>query len=65
MLKNLWLTRRVFQHIHCLAGHQWPFALKAFRKVDVAGVIHDIGHFGTAYSGIYLVLLFVLLIAYV
>ena len=46
-------------------GTQWPFALKAFRKVDVAGVIHDIGHFGTAYSGIYLVLLFVLLIAYV
>ena len=44
---------------------QWPFALKAFRKVEVAGVIHDIGHFGTAYSGIYLVLLFVLLIAYV
>ncbi len=46
-------------------GTQWPFALKAFRKVDVAGVIHDIGHFGTAYCGIYLVLLFVLLIAYV
>ena len=22
-------------------GTQWPFALKAFRKVDVAGVIHD------------------------
>ena len=39
-------------------GTQWPFALKAFCKVDVAGVIHDIGHFGTAYSGIYLVLLF-------
>ena len=39
-------------------GTQWPFALKAFRKVDVAGVIHDIGHFGTAYSRIYLVLLF-------
>lgn len=38
-------------------GIQWPFALKAFCKVDVAGVIHDIGHFGTAYSGIYLVLL--------
>ena len=48
MLKNLWLTPRVFQHIPCLAALGGRLPRRRFVKLRcgrAVGAIYHIGHF--------------------